>query len=279
MGDMSKIMGGPVSTVPSAAGGIAAIANWCEALQGKGPLINALHSIKDAVLADMAILTRYSRVSGDAYRGLIADSAPHAHRTPSVQGGFGQDMLGAYATMAKPGSVWLHSMLDEGDNDALHAFHRARGLVETAVIPLGMDEKHYVLFELHFAHAIGPAEVGLINMFAATMAQTWKNRTPGVLTESMLNRARRPQPAIAAPILSYENPCRLSRAEYRVCLMLSRGLSKPQIQSELAITNSTMRTHLRNIYAKTGTTGQSDLIYALMSAEPATHLGLAGAVA
>ncbi|MEC8795400.1 MAG: helix-turn-helix transcriptional regulator, partial [Pseudomonadota bacterium] len=105
------------------------------------------------------------------------------------------------------------------------------------------------------------------------------NRTPGVLTESMLNRARRPQPAIAAPILSYENPCRLSRAEYRVCLMLSRGLSKPQIQSELAITNSTMRTHLRNIYAKTGTTGQSDLIYALMSAEPATHLGLAGAVA
>lgn len=279
MGDMSKIMGVPVSSGPGAAGGISAIANWCEALQGKSPLINALHSIKDAALADLAILTRYSRVSGDAYRGLIADNARGTGRTPHVQGGFGQAMMGAYATMAKPGSVWLHSMLDQGGDGPLRALYRARGYVETAVIPLGMDEKHYVLFEMHFAQPIGPSEIALINLFAATMAQTWKNRQPGVLTESMLNRTRRTTPAPAAPILSYENPCRLSRAEYRVCLMLSRGLSKPQIQTELAITKSTMRTHLRNIYAKTGTAGQSDLIYALMSAEPATSLGLAGAVA
>lgn len=65
-------------------------------------------------------------------------------------------------------------------------------------------------------------------------------------------------------ILSAENPARLSRAEYRVCLKLSRGRTLESVQFELGVTRATVRTHLRNIYAKTNTTSQPELISRLL---------------
>lgn len=66
------------------------------------------------------------------------------------------------------------------------------------------------------------------------------------------------------PLLSITNPARLSRAEFRVCLLLSRGLSAQGIAGELNVSGTTVRTHLRNIYSKTETTGMPDLVYNLI---------------
>jgi len=73
----------------------------------------------------------------------------------------------------------------------------------------------------------------------------------------------------AGPILSAENPARLSRAEYRVCLKLSRGRTLESAQCELGVTRATIRTHLRNIYAKTNTSCQSELINRLLASAAA----------
>ena len=61
-------------------------------------------------------------------------------------------------------------------------------------------------------------------------------------------------------ILDPENPQRLSRSEFRVCLMLSTGLQVDGISQKLGLTRPTVRTHLRAILAKTGLTSVADLV-------------------
>lgn len=65
----------------------------------------------------------------------------------------------------------------------------------------------------------------------------------------------------ATPILSADNPARLSRAEYRVCLLLSYGKTVEKARQQLDVTMVTLRKHLKNIYAKIGTTCLDERLY------------------
>jgi DNA-binding CsgD family transcriptional regulator len=65
-----------------------------------------------------------------------------------------------------------------------------------------------------------------------------------------------------------DNPAKLSRAEYRVCILLAKGLSNERLLAELDVSYSTLRTHLRSIYAKTETSSRSELLYHLISKTP-----------
>ena len=67
------------------------------------------------------------------------------------------------------------------------------------------------------------------------------------------------------PILGTSNPARLSRAEFRVCLLLSRGLSVKGVTVELGLSEATIRSHLRSIYSKTQTSGLAELVYRILS--------------
>lgn len=53
-----------------------------------------------------------------------------------------------------------------------------------------------------------------------------------------------------------------------MCLLLGRGLSVTGVAEELAVTETTVRSHLRNIYAKTGTSGLAELVFALLRSRP-----------
>lgn len=56
----------------------------------------------------------------------------------------------------------------------------------------------------------------------------------------------------------------LTPAESRVAAKLMRGVSLSQVSAELRITRETARTHLRNIFAKTQTNRQSELVRLLV---------------
>jgi hypothetical protein len=83
-----------------------------------------------------------------------------------------------------------------------------------------------MFLEMHFSAHRGTGQHALINMCAPTLADTWSRRKPGLMTELILKR-NRPNPTALAevPILGADNPAGLSRAEFRVCLLLSAGLS------------------------------------------------------
>jgi DNA-binding NarL/FixJ family response regulator len=66
-------------------------------------------------------------------------------------------------------------------------------------------------------------------------------------------------------ILGMDNPAGLSRAEFRVCLLLSRGLSVKAVSEDLNLSENTIRSHLRAIYSKTETASLPELIYLIMS--------------
>ncbi len=69
----------------------------------------------------------------------------------------------------------------------------------------------------------------------------------------------------ADDLLGPANPAGLTRAEFRVCLLLKRGLRPAAVRAELGISQASLRTHLRNIYAKTDSAGQVDLIIRLLT--------------
>ena len=57
----------------------------------------------------------------------------------------------------------------------------------------------------------------------------------------------------------------LSRAEARVAVLLARGLRLDQSAQHLGLTYETVRKHLKQIFAKTGTDRQAELVRTLVT--------------
>lgn len=100
-------------------------------------------------------------------------------------------------------------------------------------------------------------------LVSAALAEAWKMRAPGLITRITLSNIRSRSSGSQVPssgILSSNNPCGLSRAEQRVCHLLVAGQKAKDIAEELNLSVTTVRTHLGNIYSKTQTAGQVELI-------------------
>ena len=110
-----------------------------------------------------------------------------------------------------------------------------------------------------------------IEALVPTIERSWRGRKPGLVTQVIADDrvpvARRVTDRANwdVPILGMSNPASLSRAEFRVCLMLSRGLSAKAVSEELGLSENTVRSHLRAIYAKTETSSLPELIYRILS--------------
>lgn len=102
---------------------------------------------------------------------------------------------------------------------------------------------------------------------ASIERRTTRETSRGHYVAVILRESRRdPVPELIQSQLS------LTPSESRIACMLSRGSSVDQIASELGIKKATARTHLRNIYAKTGVRCQADLVRLLL--EETDPLGL-----
>ena len=248
---------------------IEAIAFWCECLQGKLALRQGLQMIAESLGADAVALTRLGRECGTIGRSIIIDRRVRAGQE-KLSRSYAASVLGKYVSQPKPATIWYSTMMDGDGDPALAAFQRHRRFTEIAVIPLTVEEKAVDFLELHFADRLDADRVAKLNMALSTLCRTWTRRAPGLFTENILRSAQAAAPEHdGSVLLGMTNPARLSRAEYRVCVLLSRGLSTKAIQSELAISASTLRTHLRNAYAKTGTQRQVELTVRLLTSRPA----------
>lgn len=247
---------------------IAPIARWCECLHGCAPFRDALSGLAAAIKGEAAAICRVSAGKGRASGSVFYDRAAGSGNGLPLERSFACSVLGSYLDKAKPGLIWYKSMSDEAADPALDRFHSDRKLVELAVIPLSSGEQHTDFLELHFATRPGAVQQALLNIISGTLVRTWTNRSPGLYAEACLKERRVARNAeVAAHLLSMENPAQLSRAEYRVCVLLSKGQPAKRVQSDLGISKSTLRTHLRNIYAKTRTRNMSELVYQLVSVD------------
>jgi DNA-binding CsgD family transcriptional regulator len=251
------------------AGMIGAIACWCESLHRCLPLRYALQSITENIGAEALVLARVSKSSSGTAGTIVFDRQERSICGVPLNRSFARSVLGRYFSKAQVGTIWLQSMVEDEPDPALVEFHRRRSLKNLAVIPLATHGKSVDFLEFHFRQYLSAAQQADLNMIASTLTATWRNRVSGLVTENLAqHRTGTVEQLSAASILSCDNPARLSRAEYRVCVLLTRGLSAIRIRRQLEIRNSTLRTHMRNILAKTGTGSKAQLLYKLLTAEP-----------
>jgi DNA-binding CsgD family transcriptional regulator len=250
---------------------IEAIADWCDALHGGQPLDSAFGRLVLGLGAEAGVLVRTHSSDLRPSRIAVWDGAGAASPPASFADGcFGHDLVRAKAV-----TIWLASA-HEGEaaaeaDPALAAWQSRRGLREFAVLVLsaGNVRDH---IELHFRAPLPTAAQATLATVLPTIARTWASRQVGLVTRAVIGHRLRQSDRCAGPartpLLSIENPARLSRAEFRVCLLLSRGLSMHGVAEALSLSEATIRSHLRSIYAKTETSGLAELVFHLLERRP-----------
>lgn len=108
----------------------------------------------------------------------------------------------------------------------------------------------------------GPTQLPLSILVAPTplIVQSWILSTPRWLL-FIFDPERRLMPAIAL----LQTDLHLSHREAEVASLLIVGLELPQIALRLTISLNTLRTHLKNIFARTGCRSQNELILHIMN--------------
>ncbi len=258
----------------SLAGLFEIVALLSQASQGSITLTEMLRRMGSALGTDATAMCRVDlSASHDAAKVICHDSgALHSEYTDPINVSFALGVTGRNFKAMKAGSVRCGGLDDFGDRVKLAGIFRSRRLEETVVINLRSEGGCTDFLELHFSHSVPEALLAHFENLGPVLAECWGRRSLGVFSEAMLSRRQALETTSPSDeILSMDNPFALSRAEYRVCLLLSRGLSNKDMLSELSISIGTLRTHLSNIYAKTDCASQMELIQKLLN--PATHRG------
>ncbi|MEM9426219.1 MAG: helix-turn-helix transcriptional regulator [Pseudomonadota bacterium] len=250
------------------------VATWCGGLHGSVPLVDALRALCIGLGADAAGISRHHHRIEETPRQVALVSREgalplrRAHCT---------DVLGYHFGHAKPGSLWTLSEMREDPGwsmtHGLDGWLTSGGAAEVAVIPMSVTRQSADYIEFHFSQPLTRAALAEIEALVPTIVRSWVGRKPGLVARAMTDGkvliAKNPsdgsRPRWDKPILGMANPAGLSRAEFRVCVLLSRGLSVKAVSDELGLSENTVRSHLRSIYAKTETGGLSELIYLILS--------------
>jgi DNA-binding NarL/FixJ family response regulator len=133
-----------------------------------------------------------------------------------------------------------------------------------AILVLGTTPSQRDICTIGLSRPLTYAQTALLNLVAVELARAWARRQPGLIswriTQVARKNAPRKAPSPMVPILDYSNPYGLSRCEFRVCSLLGSGMSAKQIAETLHLSEATVRSHQRAIYAKTEMSGQIALL-------------------
>ena len=240
----------------------------CQAFLGSHPLVDALRHTAQLIGADIASISRVEMRCEPGRAKVLSYGAPCqlSNITRNVDVSFARVICGNNLPGAKLGSVWFGCLDDFEDNEALTDIFQSNRLTQSVVILLDRKNENADFLELHFGHQLPYGFDEHLSLFGVVLSDCWNKRALGQVLEVKLSKMRsNVAQRRLKDILSLENPCQLSRAEFRVCSLLARGLNNKALLFELSISISTLRTHLRNIYAKTGVSTQPELIHYLLS--------------
>ena len=178
---------------------------------------------------------------------------------------------------AKPGTLWAMQDLDRDAASHLDArvlgWMEDRSLREAMLIPLSHSGDQVDVLEFYLSAPLDRSRRLGMETLAAAAAEAWGRRPEGRIA-----RILRAAPAIDAHLgstragahpLSESNPLGLTAAEFRICGMIQRGAGLDEASKSLGIADSTLRTHLRSIFAKAGVAGQVGLVRLLLDTRTA----------
>lgn len=258
---------------------------WTECLQGAGSLRETMSDLADLTGARVALLYRCCEMTGRSRMISALDRGARAGERP-VTIPIGPSLLSASARGAKAGTLWTLADLDRSEREGLDQrsllWSADRRLKDAAVVPLDRSSNSLDLLELHFPSVLDAPLRAELEIAAVAASAAWRRRAKGRIarllsaTPGITERLAREVQSDRVSPLSPANPLGLTAAEMRICALLSSGYPAHAMTSHLKISESTLRTHLRSIYAKAGVGGQVDLVHLLLSSgtgQPAWQAG------
>jgi DNA-binding CsgD family transcriptional regulator len=251
------------------------VASWCGGLHGSMPLAEALAALARGLDASAAAISRHFHRTEENARVVALHSGDGPERMSRA---YCQDVLDYQFGRARAGTVWfLSDMFDDPSwlpSRRLDGWLERGGAREIAVVPMAVTRQTTDYVEFHFEHELDRASQHEIEALVPTIERSWSGRKPGLVAMT-ISDGRTPLArsgdhgvprSVPSPILGMSNPASLSRAEFRVCLLLSRGLSVKAVSDELGLSENTIRSHLRSIYSKTGSSSLPELLYLILTA-------------
>lgn len=259
--------------VISSANVVDAIVDWCEALRGNVALTDAVSALIQGLGAEAGVLVRHNLADRFCTQIARYDSKGQTSPLPLTDV-YGPTLFGKLLEKSKPATLWLASEYKDQSADFLGSdfagWVQARQMREFAVLVLSSGSAVQDHLELHFREPVASMGLHSLNGVLPAIARSWAARDVGVVVKSIASRRpvdRDADDRLSQNLLGAGNPASLSRAEFRVCLLLSRGLSVAGVCSELGLAESTVRSHLRSIYAKSDKRNLAELIFCLIRSE------------
>lgn len=244
----------------------AMLTDFAAALHGRAALGDVTQGLIRQVEGANLVFYRI-RASGEPPQVITAAvRRADAVRPERPTGTLARHLLERHADDMEPGSIWRLSEFAEDPDFAVSPAGREwserTDLIEVSLIVLEHRRGHLDVIEIQFDRPPNRHKDIPTTMITASMAEAWAARESGLIARLIAanGRTRAPANHAAGHILGSGNPCGLSRAELRVCHLLAVGLKAADIARNLGVSIATTRTHLRNIYAKTGTSGQIEVM-------------------
>lgn len=248
---------------------------WC---QGRIDIQSNLNNLASCFGADAVSIARWD-TDTQTLRMAGTTQSKLTYIQPCFAPGFADAVCGPYIDSIAPGAIlFLSDVLDNGPvTDArLAQWMFKRDIQEIAVICLGAEGQSRDLIELHFSTRQDKNWDYVNNVLAPSFADVYAGRKQGLMLEAFLRNKcannRKPTAVCSGQILSLSNPSNLTRTEWKICALIANGLSRDGIANELSVKPCTVRTHLRNIYAKCGYDRFHELALHLVSQSERAHL-------
>ncbi|QJF51796.1 helix-turn-helix domain-containing protein [Roseobacter ponti] len=261
--DVPDFSGALLSTIFKPVSGFAAC------LRGVDSLEVGLHQLATSVGARSVLLSRMQK--DDRQARLVAKSVVSKGGLGTLTRPFCDNVLEVNPWGLRVGACVFRSRLDdfsESSRTIIDRWYQASGCRDTLVMVLEVNKRHVDRIEMHFEHIADRKTVAFCEEIAQALPLFYTSRAPQIIEEA-IQRNLRPGRAGAgssgAPILSDTNPYQLTRSEFRICHVVSRGISYKALPGKLDISAHTVRSHLRNIYSKVDVSDFYELSHRLVS--------------
>jgi len=253
---------------------LAPVLEFLESSTGRLPIEGGLKAVSEFVHAEAIAVSRSTFNSAAPRLVAIFDSDVVA--CAPLERTYVSELLGPYLDRLKTGAIWSLSRHMAGAGEDLDpvvaGWLRRRGLKDIFVLVLESRTGHSDYLEIHLRRDASRILELRIEALGPLLVRFWANRKPGLVADCLGHRTRQRVSGgnamiSDAPLLSDHNPAGLTRSEFRVCMMVRRGLSVKSISEELSLSVTTIRTHLRSIYVKIGVSGFNELAHRLIATD------------
>lgn len=238
---------------------------WHAAIAGHAPLTDVIDILTRQTTARNISFYRYK---DDRAVHIAASSRQGECYAPErSKGSLAKYLRDTRTEAIVPGTILSLGALREeegfSESDAAAEWNARKNIVNVALVVLADRPGQLDVIEMMFDSVPVTNPEIPPSLVTTALAEAWPMRSPGLITRIILSNIRPRAPMAqdaSSGILSSNNPCGLSRAELRVCQLLVSGQKAKEIGETLTLSIPTVRTHLRNIYSKTQTGGQVELI-------------------